>query len=105
MQTTYFILYDIKERKWLGVSKNRNRTSAKLTNTEPPRLFKNRQAAALAFYWWKDGEYASDRITGDYELIKKREELTGTIVVREVQMEMRGSSNERQKFRGEAKTN
>ena len=104
VQATYFILYDVKERKWLGVAKNRNRTSAKLTNTEPPRLFKNRRAALLAFYWWRDGEYASD-YTGDYKLIKKREESTGAVVVLEVHIEMGGSNNEQQKLRGETKTN
>lgn len=57
----FFIIRNIKTLEWLGNSRQRNKTAANFTSTEPPRLFNRRIDAINAMNCWLLGEWHCDR--------------------------------------------
>jgi hypothetical protein len=63
MQSFYIIL-NHKTGEWLANATQRNKTSARLTTDQPPRLFNKRFAATQALDYWLASEWYYQKCGG-----------------------------------------
>jgi len=72
MEQLYYMIIDTYSGQWIPDSKKRNKTSAELTITEPPRLFKDKSHATQAAQWWKDGIWYYSRNYDGHDLDRRK---------------------------------
>ena len=85
--STFYIVRNKQTEECLPIAKQRNSTSARLSTTLPPRLFRTSGAAKNALNWWSQGvSYANYGRGDDYliDVVKVRDRNKDDMEVVEV---------------------